>query len=414
MDIPVKSASVNDDITFGLNDFTDNFYSPNNLAYIKVLTRPANGDLKLSGTNVNLGTPISASNLSGNNLIFTPNNCWVGSTNFTWNAGDGNSYAQNPAYAYMNINDTPPTVSDVTVSGNKGEVITFNLSNFSEKYHGCDGNNLLKIKVLSLPPNGTLKRSDTGRHVNANDEIPKDNIGNLTFTPNDGWTGTTSFSWKGCDEYLTYSTQPATVTITISGNLIESKLTSWFGPTIGSVVGAAGIGAANYILYKAKAWCYKKGCKRDGGEPGREAQNKGDVGSSAKPQVKNDIKNENKNNIAVNVIISPQATAAGVLQPQPSAVMAVPPPSPEALQSSQLLPVYQSSELMDKINAIAADFKSKSWMDASSSFSSSASSEPAPSAPVVESDVNVQHFGGLLKRMWSETEPGGDEIKQNK
>lgn len=87
----INKVTENDTSTvaFSSSDFTDNFRSDGNycLKYIKIVTLPSGGTLTLSGTPVTIGQEILITDL--NNLIFTPQKGWDGSTNFQWNGYDG-------------------------------------------------------------------------------------------------------------------------------------------------------------------------------------------------------------------------------------------------------------------------------------------------------------------------------------
>ena len=109
--------------------------------------------------------------------------------------------------------NSAPTLTDSTISGTEDTTITFAASNFSDKFSDDDNNSLTKIKVTSLPSNGTLRLN--GASVSANDEITVAQIPNLTFVPNDNWNGSTTLNWKGHDGTV-YSTSAATMTLSIA------------------------------------------------------------------------------------------------------------------------------------------------------------------------------------------------------
>ncbi len=60
------------------------------------------------------------------------------------------------------------------------------------------------IKILSLPPHGTL--SMAGANVSVDQKIIKNNITNLAFIPETGWMGSSSFNWTIGNEDTPYST----------------------------------------------------------------------------------------------------------------------------------------------------------------------------------------------------------------
>jgi gliding motility-associated-like protein len=219
-DAPVVSdvsKNVNEDntIAFSITDFTSEYTDAEatSLVKIKITSLPPNGTLKLSGVNVVAGQEITFANID--NLTFVPANNWNGNTSFTWSASDGSAYAASDANVNITINavNDPPSVSDVAVSVNEDNVLTFAQSDFSGSFTDIDGNALSKIKITSLPAHGTLKLS--GVTVSINDEIAVASIGNLTFTPNANWNGNTSFGWNGFDG-TTYASSGAQVNILVN------------------------------------------------------------------------------------------------------------------------------------------------------------------------------------------------------
>ena len=94
--------------------------------------------------------------------------------------------------------NTQPTASDVPKTGTEDLTLTFAAADFINKFTDADGNQLAKIKITSLPANGTLKLS--GVDVTAGQEIPESaGWGNLTFVPTATFNGSTSFTWQGFD-----------------------------------------------------------------------------------------------------------------------------------------------------------------------------------------------------------------------
>lgn len=97
---------------------------------------------------------------------------------------------------YQSPNNAP-TVSNVPKSGLEDQVITFTAADFTAHFSDIDGDLLDRIRVTSLPANGTLRLS--GIAVTLNQEISAANLGNLTFTPDTNFNGATSFGWNGYD-----------------------------------------------------------------------------------------------------------------------------------------------------------------------------------------------------------------------
>lgn len=132
----------------------------------------------------------------------------AGQTDVPLSAGNANF-----ALARYESHNTPPTVTDVTKSGNEDTDLTFSSTDFTGNFSDTNGDSLSKIQITSLPANGILKVS--GSAVSENDEITAANLSNLTFTPTSNWFDTTSFNWNGSDG-LDYATVGAAVNITIN------------------------------------------------------------------------------------------------------------------------------------------------------------------------------------------------------
>ncbi|SFM59905.1 gliding motility-associated C-terminal domain-containing protein [Chitinophaga sp. YR627] len=106
-----------------------------------------------------------------------------------------------------------PAVSNSSVNVNEDNTLHFAATDFSNNYSDIDGVTLTKIKVNTLPANGTLELN--GVPVVAGDEIAAADLVNLTFVPNLNWNGTTSFSWVAADQY-DYAPTAATMTINVA------------------------------------------------------------------------------------------------------------------------------------------------------------------------------------------------------
>lgn len=113
---------------------------------------------------------------------------------------------------YLSINN-PPTVSNVAKNGNEDTDIPFTASDFTAHFNDPDGDLLNKIKITSLPPNGTLLLN--GTPVGVDEEIVTANLGNLVFDPASDWSGSTNFGWNGSDG-LVYATTGAQVNLTLA------------------------------------------------------------------------------------------------------------------------------------------------------------------------------------------------------
>ncbi|WP_190761265.1 FG-GAP-like repeat-containing protein [Microcoleus sp. FACHB-68] len=194
-----KAGNENADIAFTAADFTGQFSDAdgNPLSKVKITSLPTNGTLKLSGVSVTANQEIEAAALG--NLVFSPNANFDGTTGFTWNAFDGIAYATAAASVNITVNNVNnlPIVNTVVKQGNEDTNIGFSATDFTGAFGDLDGDSLAKIKLTSLPQNGTLNLA--GNRVTVNQEIAVAAINNLTFTPTTNSNGTVSFNWNGSD-----------------------------------------------------------------------------------------------------------------------------------------------------------------------------------------------------------------------
>ncbi|MBP6017179.1 MAG: cadherin domain-containing protein [Candidatus Promineofilum sp.] len=213
-DIPIE---INEDqtVNFTAADFTSHFTDADGdaLATVRILTLPAQGTLKLGPNNVTLNQTIPVAQLGA--LAFFPALNWdSGSTSFTWNASDGMAYAALAAKVTITItavNDAP-VVSNIQKSGPEGVNILFKQLDFTNAFSDVDGDALVKIKIVSLPANGTLKLGDTT--VNANDQINAGLLDTLRYVPNQYFYGEDKFNWAGSDGQLYSPAAQAILTLT--------------------------------------------------------------------------------------------------------------------------------------------------------------------------------------------------------
>lgn len=115
------------------------------------------------------------------------------------------------------VDGLAPYVGDIYKEGLPNNAITFTQLDFTKKFFDPIEDPLTRIRVLSLPTNGTLRLS--GVAVTVNQEITLANLPNLTFTPTTNWIGRTSFDYMALNSsrwsmnnekvYLTVNTAPA-------------------------------------------------------------------------------------------------------------------------------------------------------------------------------------------------------------
>lgn len=209
-----RTGSENTTVKFLSTDFASVFTDGNgeSLNKVKIATLPANGTLRLNDDPITRNYEIMIYDLS--HINFLPNANWYGTTAFTWYGHDGTDYSLYPAT--MTISVTPvnkaPTVAESSKSGSEDTLLQFQATDFTSVFNDSDGDPLNKIKIITVPSNGTLRVKETP--VKPGYEITTANISDLNFLPNANWNGTTSFTWYGHDG-TDYSLYPSTMIIEI-------------------------------------------------------------------------------------------------------------------------------------------------------------------------------------------------------
>jgi ELWxxDGT repeat protein len=114
--------------------------------------------------------------------------------------------ANNLNFGNQKLNQLP-TLTNISKSASENASITFSSNDFTSAFSDADGNSLTKIKIASLPANGTFQLDGVG--VTLDREIAVSELDKLVFTPNLNYGGNISFNWNGFDgtEYATNSAQ---------------------------------------------------------------------------------------------------------------------------------------------------------------------------------------------------------------
>jgi hypothetical protein len=224
-----KETSENTPIGFSLSDFSDNFSTPeeSTLTTVRIEKLTLDGMLRLSGVEVALDQEIDAGNLD--ELSYNPDTNWSGDTYFEWNGSDGGeSYADESAQVIITViaDNVRPTVTSFLKTTPKATPLKFATADFTSNFNDDDGDELEEIKIISLPlPTDGSLRFD-GDNVDLNQEIDSEDIGDLSFNPAPGFTGSTSFGWNGSDGDA-YAVNPALVNITVTQTNDPPTVTSF-------------------------------------------------------------------------------------------------------------------------------------------------------------------------------------------
>src|SRR5207244_3351365 len=138
------------------------------------------------------------SGTTSNSVTYTPNSGFSGTDSFTYKATDGQGVSSNIATVTVTVNapTPPPTANNINIQTNAGTPVQITLT-------GTDPipGDVLKFSVVALPQHGTVTTGTTSSSV--------------SYTPNTGFTGTDSFTYKATDGQGVDS-NIATVTITVS------------------------------------------------------------------------------------------------------------------------------------------------------------------------------------------------------
>jgi gliding motility-associated-like protein len=106
-----------------------------------------------------------------------------------------------------------PVVSNNSVSGNEDQTLSFTAAGFSGAYSDADNTPLNKIRINSLPLNGSF--SLNGAAITIGQEISSSQLDGITFAPTADWNGSTGFDWTASDG-ISYATTAAHTTINIA------------------------------------------------------------------------------------------------------------------------------------------------------------------------------------------------------
>ena len=107
-----------------------------------------------------------------------------------------------------------PLLSNINLSTNEDQPLNFTANTFSSHFDDPDNDPLVKVRIDSLPSDGTLKLNDA--NVTSGTEIAVANLGNLSFVPAANWNqGDTAFEWNGSDG-TNYAAESALLTIAVT------------------------------------------------------------------------------------------------------------------------------------------------------------------------------------------------------
>ncbi len=95
------------------------------------------------------------------------------------------------------VNAEINTIKNVRFFTDENTQLQLSSEKFGDRFFDTKGDSLAKIKIISLPENGTLEFNNS--EISINQEIDFADIDQLVFTPNQDFNGQTSFLWNGSD-----------------------------------------------------------------------------------------------------------------------------------------------------------------------------------------------------------------------
>lgn len=151
-----------------------------------VVTNPAHGTLTLN---------------ADGSFTYTPNANFAGTDTFTYRANDGlgNSEPATVTITVTGVNDAPVAVDD-SYSTTEDTPLTINAPGVLGNDTDADGDTLT-VTIVDNPANGTVTLNENGSFV---------------YTPNTGFTGTDTFTYKVNDGTVDSGTATVTITVTSS------------------------------------------------------------------------------------------------------------------------------------------------------------------------------------------------------
>jgi uncharacterized protein YoxC len=156
---------------------------------LKLITQPEHGTIKI---------------LNDGNFIYTPNKGFIGSDSFKYTVTNIIGNISNIASVTFNIRNTAnPIINDLNLKTNVNKAINgnFNVINQNGEKITCE--------IVTKPKHGTIKIL---------------NDGNFIYTPQKGFTGTDTFTYRAKNNNNQYS-NTATIKITITGKKLTETIT---------------------------------------------------------------------------------------------------------------------------------------------------------------------------------------------
>ena len=166
------------------------------MSYIKILSLPPAGTLKINGVDVSVNDLISSGEISTSNFYYdAPNQDSPVNSTFQFDAADVGSnslsgldtgFIELSALGYAN--QPPDAVGNNTISLDYGVIRVFTRADFTTsttpQYNDPEGDAADKLKVLDLPANGTLQFNGVDMIANQIITFAQIDAGYFSYVPN--------------------------------------------------------------------------------------------------------------------------------------------------------------------------------------------------------------------------------------
>ncbi len=228
---PVADVIVDEDAPNTVLDISNLFTDPDN----------EDGDI-IKTVSLNTNGERVAATIDGNTLTLDYQDNQNGIAEITLQGMSNGQTVTDTFTVTVNAQPDAPVLTPFSRTGFEDTPLTFFSTDFTDHFNDPDtGETIESITITAIPDTGTLTLS--GTPVTENQVITLDNLGNLAFSPDADWNGTTTFDWTATDSSSdSLESDTATVTLTIlpdptasdqTAALTEDDTRSFDGETFG-------------------------------------------------------------------------------------------------------------------------------------------------------------------------------------
>ncbi|MGD1704604.1 Ig-like domain-containing protein, partial [Dapis sp. BLCC M229] len=149
-------------------------------------------------------------------VTFTPETDFVGEVSIPYTIADENNNTSNPANITVTVTNLPPIATDNSESTQLGQPVTFNITD-----NDTDPDSTIDLTTVDIDPN-TPER-DTSLTIPGEGTYTVDDAGNITFTPEAEFTGTTTPITYTIQDNLGAVSNQANITVDVTPTLPENQ-----------------------------------------------------------------------------------------------------------------------------------------------------------------------------------------------